>query len=169
MMAAPLFVLSIFAIGAGWLLPNGFAGPFLSGLFGALPTGAAEEKGVGLLATLAPQVVVVAGIVLAGMLYLALPRTRKALTGSPAGAAANRFLFSGWGFDRLYGVLFVAPFIWAARINRSDIIDLPFRVVGLIAEFASRGLSLTQSGKVRWYAAAVALGGAVFLGLAVFL
>ncbi len=169
LMAAPLFVLSIFAIGAGWLLPNGFAGPFLSGLFGALPTGAAEEKGVGLLATLAPQVVVVAGIVLAGMLYLALPRTRKALTGSPAGAAANRFLFSGWGFDRLYGVLFVAPFIWAARINRSDIIDLPFRVVGLIAEFASRGLSLTQSGKVRWYAAAVALGGAVFLGLAVFL
>ena len=131
LMAAPLFVLSIFAIGAGWLLPNGFAGPFLSGLFGALPTGAAEEKGVGLLATLAPQVVVVAGIVLAGMLYLALPRTRKALTGSPAGAAANRFLFSGWGFDRLYGVLFVAPFIWAARINRSDIIDLPFRVVGL--------------------------------------
>jgi NADH-quinone oxidoreductase subunit L len=169
LMGAPLFVLSIFSIAAGWLLPDGFGGPFLAGLFGSLPAGAAGAGQAGFFAALAPPVVAVAGVVLSGLLYIALPRTRKALTGSRRGEAVNRFLFSGWGFDRLYGCLFVTPFVWLARVNRSDIIDVPYRVLGLIAEFTSRGLSLTQSGKVRWYAAAVALGGAVFLGLAVLL
>jgi NADH-quinone oxidoreductase subunit L len=169
LMGAPLFILSIFAIATGWLLPNGLAGPFLAGLFGALPAGAQGAGTTGPLAALAPPVVAIAGVVLAGLFYLALPRTRRALTGSAAGAAVHRFLFTGWGFDGLYASLFVTPFVRLAKVNRSDIIDAPYRAIGLIAEFSSRGLSLTQSGKVRWYAAAVAIGGAVFLGLAVLL
>jgi len=164
-MGVPLLALGVLSVGAGWLL----RGPLTAGIFGSLPDGSAVSVAVGSLSSLAPPLLSVAGIAAAGLLYLVLPRARQALAGRPFLSAVHGFLFSGWGFDRLYDLAFVRPFVWLARVDRADILDVPYRILALFAEAASRMLVLTQSGKVRWYVTAVALGGAVFLGLVVLL
>jgi NADH-quinone oxidoreductase subunit L len=63
----------------------------------------------------------------------------------------------------------VRPFVWFARINRDDFIDLIY--LGIV--WTSRGLnnmlSLSQNGKVRVYAAGIAFGAVVALAVVVFL
>ena len=168
-MGVPLLALGVLSVGAGWLLQAGAGGPLTAGIFGSLPDGSAAGGAEGRLSSLAPPFLSVAGILAAGLLYLVLPRARRALAGRPVLSAVNGFFFSGWGFDRLYDLAFVRPFLWLARVDRADILDVPYRILALFAEAASRMLVLTQSGKVRLYVTAVALGAAVFLGLVVLL
>ncbi len=85
----------------------------------------------------------------------------------PGSSAVHRFWYSGWGFDRLYNAVFVAPFTWAARINRGDGIDAFYEGTARIVSSAGTLLVLTQSGKVRWYVMGVAIGAAVFILIAV--
>ena len=87
----------------------------------------------------------------------------------PAMGAFHRFWCAGWGFDKLYGTLFVTPFVGIARLNRKDCVDLLYRGVAWLAARGNRGLALTESGKVRWYVLGVALGAVLFLGIVVFL
>ena len=35
----------------------------------------------------------------------------------------HRFWFSGWGFDTLYNIVFVRPFVFLAVVNKQDVID----------------------------------------------
>jgi NADH-quinone oxidoreductase subunit L len=97
----------------------------------------------------------------------------------------------GWGFDRFYAFLFVRPYLWLASADRHDVIDNIYRIAfsctlrwlqkidrhdvidkicsGLaeLCLFLHRGLSATQSGQVRRYAAAIAAGsiGIIFIGI----
>ena len=73
------------------------------------------------------------------------------------------------GFDRLYDRLFVRPFVWAARVNSGDFIDVIFRGVAGFSLAAHRLLSLGQTGRLRWYARAVVAGAIIVLAVAVFL
>ncbi|MCC6347849.1 MAG: NADH-quinone oxidoreductase subunit L [Nitrospirales bacterium] len=109
------------------------------------------------------------GILLAYMLFLYKPGIAGVVARTPWGEALQRLWRSGWGFDRVYSVFFIRPFVWIARVNREDAVDLPY--VGMIwAGFkANRFLSRTQSGKVRWYAAGIGLGALVLLGIVVLL
>ncbi len=81
----------------------------------------------------------------------------------------RQFWKEGWGFDRVYHVLFVAPFLWAARVNRADFIDLIYRFLAALARMGYGGLRLTQNGRLRWYAAGIAFGAILSLGIAVLL
>ena len=96
-------------------------------------------------------------------------RFTEKLAGSGPGEALHRLWFAGWGFDRVYDLLLVNPYVWLARINRNDAIDLIYRGIGLLAELAWRGLIVTENGRVRSYALGIALGAAIVIGLAVFL
>jgi NADH-quinone oxidoreductase subunit L len=161
-MTAPLVVLAVFSIGAG-LLPG-----ILGGLVRlVLPAGPAGPVGFSVrgVAALVP----VLGIAAAALLYRGRPAYAAALTRRPLAAALHGFLLSGWGFDRLYHALFAGPFLLLARVNRTDFIDLPFRASARIVGSASKVLAATQSGKVRWYVMGIALGGAVFIAMVVFL
>jgi NADH-quinone oxidoreductase subunit L len=111
----------------------------------------------------------VLGIAAAALLYRGRPTYAATLARRPLVSALHGFLLSGWGFDRLYQALFVGPFLRLARINRGDFIDLPFRALAWTCGIASKMLVATQSGKVRWYVMGVALGGAVFIAMVVFL
>jgi NADH-quinone oxidoreductase subunit L len=161
-MTAPLVVLAVFSIGAG-VVQETFGG--LVRL--VLPSGAAQSIDL-------PVQAVAAGFPLLGIGVAALlywPRTplASALRDRPLLAALHGFLLSGWGFDRLYQALFVGPFFWLTRANRADFIDLPFRGSAWATGIASRMLVATQSGRVRWYVMGIALGGAVFIAMVVFL
>src|SRR5271154_252007 len=77
--------------------------------------------------------------------------------------------FAGWGFDWIYDRLLVRPFLWVTRQIGRDPADIPIRGLGEIAMFGNRVLRLTQSGRVRWYAAGLAMGTVAILAIAVFL
>jgi NADH-quinone oxidoreductase subunit L len=106
------------------------------------------------------------GLLLAWLFYLR-PATRA--TTAWRGNAVERLWVSGWGFDWLYERLFVRPIVWLARINKRDVVDSFYTGIAKISEFAYRGLSLTQTGRIRWYAAGIAAGSVLFVAIAMFL
>jgi len=90
--------------------------------------------------------------------------------GDPGGFLATLagFALAGWGFDRLYEVVFVKPFVWAARTNKDDVIDSAFDAVAWSSRQASQLLSRTQTGRLRYYVAVAMAGVFVLVALAVF-
>jgi NADH-quinone oxidoreductase subunit L len=108
------------------------------------------------------------GLCLAYMLFLRRRDYSTVLASSPAGSVLHRFWFSDWGMDWLYDRLFVGPVVWLAKVGKDDPIDGIYLDVGRLNEIAWRGLSLTQSGRLRWYAAAIAAGTIVLIGVVIF-
>ena len=110
----------------------------------------------------------VAGIVLAWYLFLVSPGHVRTLSKSRSGVFIHRLWSAGWGFDWIYDTFIVRPFVWAAKVNRDDFIDLAYLGVIRMSRGINRFLVSTQTGKIRWYAAGIALGAAIVLGLVVF-
>jgi len=112
--------------------------------------------------------IALAGILIAIALYLKRQASEDAaVPGLPGGV--QRFWFSGWGFDALYDALLVRPIATMARLNRGDVLDLIYRSIVSVTRFGNAGLAEIQTGRLRWYAAALALGALCVLTLAVFL
>ncbi len=86
-----------------------------------------------------------------------------------AGKIIHRCLSAGWGFDLLYDTLVVRPFVYLARRGRRDVFDLFYRAVELFCGAAHGIVRSTQTGNLRWYAAAIAFGAVVFIGLVILL
>jgi NADH-quinone oxidoreductase subunit L len=106
------------------------------------------------------------------LIYLFIMRRRSLTEGmvsSPAGGALHHFWFVGWGFDWLYGTLFVRPYSWLAQVNRDDVFDLFYTGIAWLTQVFHRALSLTQTGQVRRYAMGIAIGAIITIALAVFL
>lgn len=108
-----------------------------------------------------------AGIFLAYFLFLRYPNYALALATSRPGSLFHRFWFKGWGFDWVYDRLIVRPFVWAARINKDDFIDLVYIGTIWVSGRVNRTLSLSQTGKVRWYAMGIVIGAIVTLAIVV--
>ena len=115
------------------------------------------------------SMVSLAGIFTAYLLFSGKNRAADRLAGLAPGRLLHRLWFSGWGFDRLYDLLFVRPFVWVAETNKDDFIDLVYLGTIWLAGRFNRLLSATQNGKVRIYAAGIALGAVVVIAIAVFL
>jgi NADH-quinone oxidoreductase subunit L len=87
----------------------------------------------------------------------------------PATSLVERWWAAGWGFDWLYDRLFVRPVTWAARVNRADAVDFVYRGAAALTRSGYRGLALTETGKLRWYAAVIAGGSILFVALVILL
>jgi NADH-quinone oxidoreductase subunit L len=108
------------------------------------------------------------GVYVAYVLFLREPARLQALeVRFPWSRALARFWYGGWGFDGLYDRVFVRPFLWFARVNRDDAIDLIYTGIALLNRFSHRVLSETQTGHVRWYAAGLAAGSVIALAILV--
>ena len=114
-------------------------------------------------------IVSLGGIWLAYLLFLRHRRYTENLVRTPLGTALHCFWFGGWSFDWLYDTLFVQPFATVARADKEDKIDLFYRGLAWLNRILHFGLSATQSGRVRWYAAAIGIGAIVTIGIAVLL
>jgi NADH-quinone oxidoreductase subunit L len=173
-MSIPLVALGALSVVGGFIEIPAVLGdkPFLSNFLQStlpLPTlvrggGSTESILEGISATVS-----VVGIVLAYWLF----RRRRAvvddLVGTGWGAMLHRFWFVGWGFDWLYDKAFVRPYVWLAQANKDDVVDLVFDGIGRLAQVFHRALSLTQTGKMRWYATGIGIGAVIAIALAVFL
>jgi NADH-quinone oxidoreductase subunit L len=107
------------------------------------------------------------GLALAYWWYGRAPDFPAAVLRSPMGRRLHRFWFGGWGFDRLYDWLLVRPYVFLARLNRKDIVDTFFDGLAGLGRAGHRLLGRTQNGRVRTYAAGLALGAAILLAMAV--
>ncbi len=113
--------------------------------------------------------VALAGIYLAYLLFLRRPEYTERLTHSSWGVALHRFWFLGWGFDWFYDTFIVQPFIWLARANKNDFIDLFYQGIAWFNQLIYRLLSRTQTGQVRWYALGIVFGAVAMIAIVVFL
>jgi NADH-quinone oxidoreductase subunit L len=165
-MLVPLSILAVLSIVTGYLKDA-----VLEFLSPALPSMA--ESHAGTLtefgsASIAASVFVI-GLGLAYLFHLKKPQMADAIATTALGSFFHRWWFAGWGFDSLYAALFVRPYIWISEVNKTDFIDAFYRGIARIADLCYRGLSLTETGRFRWYAAAMAGGSALFLILVIFL
>ena len=172
-MAIPLIVLAILSIVGGFVeLPETLGNlplfsNFMQNVFpgeSVKHAGAASELMLQIIASAAS----LAGVFIAYALFIGRPQYAESLSRTPAGSVVERFWFSGWGFDWLYDILFVRPFIWLIQINRDDFIDLIYTGIAAISRILHTVLSATQTGNIRWYAMGIAAGAVVFLGIVVF-
>ncbi len=172
-MTVPLIVLAVFSIAAGWLeLPPALGDVHLFSRFvqtalPPLPVIQATKNAEAILALLSAASAL-GGIGLAYLLYLRHPHQRERLAQSPPAATLRTFWQAGWGFDALYDRLAVRPFLWLARINRHDFIDRPYETVARLCRLLYHGLSASQNGRLRHYAAGIATGSILIVFVAVF-
>ena len=169
-MRVPLVVLAFLALIVGFFeMPHTlgnvtlFSGymshslPAMAGLPGMDASNEAREQ-------IAVTVAALLGIGLAALLFL--PGTLFTARGSDQ--ATDRpsitLLQGGWGFDRLYDRLFIQPWL-SLTGHPGDMLDRGYEWLAVGAESCHGWMSHTQTGHVRWYAATIAVGTLVLIGL----
>ncbi|MFI5295230.1 MAG: NADH-quinone oxidoreductase subunit L [Thermodesulfovibrionales bacterium] len=174
MMTVPVAILAALSVVAGFVeLPPSFGDIriFSTLMNKALPAAAvragASEAETTLMAFAA--IVSLLGIFFAYLLFFVKPRYADSLTNTLPGRLLNRFWYAGWGFDWVYETFLVRPFVWFARINKDDCIDLVYLGTIWLAGRFNNLLSVSQNGKVRIYAAGIAFGAVLVIAIAVFL
>ena len=172
-MKLPLIVLAVFSIFAGFVQLPAFMGhftPFANFMDQVLPRAKnlPEKPLMDSLFGLIVIVVSLLGIYMAYLYYLRKPALSEQVSHSPIGAKLHRFWLGGWGFDWLYERIFVRPVIWFARINKNDVIDLIYTGLASLSRLLHNLLRQTQTGKVRLYAAGIALGAIITVAIVVF-
>jgi NADH-quinone oxidoreductase subunit L len=170
----PLVILAVLSVVGGFVeVPATLGGlPLFSEFLQAvLPDAGEAHASIGLEALLQfiSALVVAGGIYAAYLLTLRRPQIAERLAGSPIGATMHRLWFAGWGFDWLYDRAVVRPYVALAQVNRGDVVDLFFTALARLATALHRMLSRTQTGRLRWYAAGIALGAVILIVLAVLL
>jgi NADH-quinone oxidoreductase subunit L len=173
-MQLPLVVLAFLSIVGGWVNLPGWLGdhPALENfLHLALPP--LREGRTAVMGELGSEGIVTAtfivGVFVAWLLYVRRPELSRALTAPAWSRALHRFWYTDWGMDWLYDHAFVRPTLWFARVDRNDFVDLIYTGIADVCVEAWRGLQVTQSGKVRWYAASITIGTVIFVFLALLL
>ena len=151
----PLAILAALSVGGGWF--------GLAPVASVLPDGgvdAAHHEGALVWVTmLVPILGLLAGYLIFGGKQLSF----DGLVNSGFGQGLARFWGSGWGFDALYDLLVVRPFRFVAEVNKSDAVDLIYKLIQEVARRLHRVTALSQTGALRWYAASMALGLALAL------
>jgi NADH-quinone oxidoreductase subunit L len=164
--AVPLVALAVMATLGGFLeTPRTLGGVtlfsrFLTGAFGR----GGEETGGELALQAIATVVSLGGVWLAWRLF----GRPGAGVESRALARVQRFWLGGWGFDTLYDRAVVRPFEWVARVIRGDPIDSLYTGLAMLVAGLHRAIAGTQTGRVRLYAAGLAVGAILAIAILVF-
>ncbi|HEX7636366.1 MAG TPA: proton-conducting transporter membrane subunit, partial [Noviherbaspirillum sp.] len=172
-MMLPLIVLAVLSVAGGWLeLPPllGDLTLFSNFVHTALPQTPLVHatRTIELTLSLLAAAASLGGIFLAYLLFLRHPHALEQFAQSKPASALRTFWHAGWGFDALYDRMFVRPWLWLARIDRHDFIDTLFSGLAQLCRFLYRGLSATQTGQMRRYAAGIAAGAILILFISVF-
>jgi NADH-quinone oxidoreductase subunit L len=162
LMTVPLLILAVLSIVAGFIeWPHNLIHLTLfSDLVQQVLPGTSVRSG--LPAELTAQIVATAatlgGIYTGYVLYYRKTSVIEGWKGSPVMMGVRQFLYKGWAFDDLYHALFVRPFLYLTRINKSDILDRAYTGIAAGSRQLNRWFSLSQNGSARWYIAGVLIG-----------
>ncbi|WLP95188.1 NADH-quinone oxidoreductase subunit L [Psychrobacter sp. M13] len=107
-----------------------------------------------------------AGLVVAALLYVVNKgRLLASFKRSSIGGALYYWCYHGMGFDALYDLVFVKPFLLIGRLFKTDPVDKTWLILPALASAGNKILSQTQTGSLRGYATSFGLGMAVLLVL----
>ena len=170
----PLIILAILAVVGGFVeLPATLGDrPYFSDfLHAALPAVVNDAARAGAIARLqiVAGLVSIAGIYVAWALFLRHRSLLARLTRPQPARQLHRFWAAGWGFDWLYNVVLVQPFLWFVDVDRRDAIDRVYDGIAWSARTGWRALSATETGRVRTYATGLTLGAIVITAIVIFL
>ncbi len=132
---------------------------------GEAHAGPVTELGSEVIVTLAFLV----GLYLAYFFFLRHRRYADSLASNALGKALHRLWSADWGMDWLYDHLFVRPLVWFARVDKDDFVDSFYDGTARLSQLGYHALSATETGQLRWYAAAIAAGSVLFVAIALFL
>jgi NADH-quinone oxidoreductase subunit L len=182
-----LIFLSLLAIVGGWVeIPEtiGALWPalpaslqhltlFTDVMHTALPAPRLSEAGVEgeLSLQIMAGAVSLVGILLALGLFLwsqRRPQVAADATAPSRWRGLRRLWAEGWGFDALYDTVIVRPFMRLAQWSRDDVADALTTTTVWLSRRSHDGLSRTQTGRVRWYAASLAAGSVLIVAWVVF-
>lgn len=111
--------------------------------------------------------IAISGIVLAAFLFLGKRSLVTSIANNPPGKLLSDWWRNAWGFDWLYDIIFVKPYVAISTLNRLDAADLTVGVLPALAKLGNSLLSVTQNGRVRWYALTIAAGAVCVVAAAV--
>lgn len=163
-MTIPLVVLAVLSIAGGWFAIPQFLGPVLPE-----PALAPGSGSFDILSQIVTALTFVAGVGLTYYFYIRAPQAAASITHTPWAERLQRWWYRGWGFDRLYDILFVHPFMALAREDKDDAVDSIYTGIADVCRGLYRGLSLTETGQMRWYAMGIAAGAVITIAVAVLL
>ena len=107
-----------------------------------------------------------AGLILAALLYVVNKgRMLTSFKRTRIGGALYYWCYHGMGFDALYDIVFVKPFLFIGRLFKADPVDKTWLILPKLISAGNKVLSATQTGSLRGYAASFGLGMAVLLVL----
>jgi len=128
-----------------------------------LPTGAHASGFLETRIELLSGAMSLGGIALALGLFLGERRLLTRVSSARLGMLVTRWWMRGWGFDGLYDRLLVRPVFAFARANVRDAFDLAILGIPAALRSLNGALVRTQTGRLRWYAASIALGAVVLV------
>jgi NADH-quinone oxidoreductase subunit L len=173
-MMAPCVILAVLSVVGGFLDTP----PFLGGIHSftdfmhlALPV-MTEGPAGGMTEILSESIVTLAfvtGLYLAYLFFIQKREYAEALTAPALAKALHSFWASDWGMDWLYERLFVRPIIWIAKVDKRDFVDSIYNGIAALTELLYYGVRGTETGRVRLYAAGIALGSIIFIAVVLFL
>lgn len=153
----PLIVLIVLSTFVGGLISLP-----LTDVLPPMPTGEEQSR---LWLEVASGVIVLAGILLASLLYLGPRRLVKRIAQTPAGRWLSYCWLHAWGFDWLYDQILVKPYLWVARLLQRDPLNTLLNTPALLARWGNLGLTVSENGQLRWYIASLGIGAVVILTL----
>lgn len=109
--------------------------------------------------------IAITGLLIACGLWLGKRTLVTALSNSTLGRLLSNLWFNAWGFDCLYNVLFVKPFLAISWLLKRDPLNALMNIPAILARAAGRGLLVSENGYLRWYVASMSIGAVVVLGL----
>ncbi len=110
-------------------------------------------------------VIVIAGMVLAILLYAGKRRFVNLMAQSIPGRILALVWFHAWGFDLLYKYIFIKPYLGVARLIQSDPLNSVMNTPVMLSRWGNRVLTLSENGQVRWYIASLGVGTVIVLAL----
>ncbi|NIG87395.1 NADH-quinone oxidoreductase subunit L [Serratia symbiotica] len=110
-------------------------------------------------------VVAIVGILLAAALWLGKRSLVTRIANSTLGRFFSTWWFHAWGFDWLYGKVFVKPYLGIAKLLQRDPLNSLMNLPAIFSRWGNRGLTVSENGQVRWYIASMGVGAVVVLAL----
>ena len=101
--------------------------------------------------------------------YMQNYKLAKWFGGTLIGYSLKLYLFAGFGFDWLYNLILVRPYICIIRLNKNDVLDWITKINIIVFRGWNRLLSDMQNGNLRWYLGGIGIGAIVIVGIVIFL
>ena len=134
-------------------------------LQGVLPDTTELEHGRVLTLEIASGIIAIAGILIAAWLWLGKRTLVTSIANSAPGRLLGTWWYNAWGFDWLYDMIFVKPFLGIAWLLKRDPLNSLMNIPAILSRFAGKGLLVSENGYLRWYVASMSIGAVVVLAL----